>query len=66
VPAFAEEDHCAQVDAHLFTYYCKVDLHVDCLIARRKSSTGGLSNAAEQAISSVATASAPPPVGEHA
>jgi hypothetical protein len=69
VSACTEEDPCAQVEANLFTCYCKVDLHADCMIARRKSSPGGPSKAAEQQlaieqiISSVATTSAPPPVG---
>jgi hypothetical protein len=64
VPASAEEDPCAQVKANLFICYCKVDLHVDCMIARRKSSLGGPPKAAEpqppteQIIPSVATASA--------
>jgi hypothetical protein len=48
VVAFIEEDPCAQVDANLFTCYCKVDLHADYVFARRKSSTGGPSTATEQ------------------
>jgi hypothetical protein len=62
-PASAEEDPCAKVKTNLFTCYCKVDLHADCMIAHRKSSSDRPSKVAEQAISSVATASAPPPVG---
>jgi hypothetical protein len=46
--AFTEEDPCAQVDANLFTCYCKVDLHADCVIAHRKSSADEPSKAVEQ------------------
>jgi hypothetical protein len=69
MPTFNEKDPCAQVDTNLFTCYCRFDLCVDCVIARRKSSEGGLSKTAEQqlaakqVISYVATALAPPPVG---
>jgi hypothetical protein len=69
VPASTEEDTCAQVKAHLFNCYCKVDLHTNLMIARRKSSLGGPPKATEpqppieQAISSVATAYAPLSVG---
>jgi hypothetical protein len=48
VPASAEEDPCAEVKTNLFTCYGKVDLHADCMIAHRKSSSGGPSKAAEQ------------------
>jgi hypothetical protein len=47
VPTITEEDPCAQVKANLFICYCKVDLYVDCMTARRKSSLGGPPNAAE-------------------
>jgi hypothetical protein len=46
--AFAEEDPCAQVDTNLFTCYCKVDLHADCVIAHRKSSADEQSKVVEQ------------------
>jgi hypothetical protein len=70
VSAFTEKDTCAQVDADLLTCCCKFGLHVDCVIARRKSSEDGPSKtteqqlAAKQAISYVAAASVPPPAGE--
>jgi hypothetical protein len=69
MPASTEEDPCAQVKANLFNCYYKVDLHIDYMIACRKSSPSGLSKATEpqphakQVIPSVATASAPPPAG---
>jgi hypothetical protein len=69
VPASAEEDPYAEVKARLFNCYCRVDLHTDCITARRKPSPGGPSKATEQqptieqATSHVATASAPPPMG---
>jgi hypothetical protein len=50
VSAFTEKDHCAQVDANLFTCYCKVNLHADCVIARRKSFAGGPSKTVEQSL----------------
>jgi hypothetical protein len=46
-PTSVEEDPCAQVKANSFSYYRKVDLYPDCVIAHWKPSLGELSKAAE-------------------
>jgi hypothetical protein len=66
VSASTEEDLGAEVKANLFSCYCKVDLHANCMIACRKSSLGGPLKVAEpqppveQRIPSMATTSASP------
>jgi hypothetical protein len=46
-PTSVEEDPCAQVKANSFSYYRKVDLYPDCVIAHWKPSLGELSKAAK-------------------